>query len=182
MGQLRDDNQTWRNNVSEKNGSDQSGNVGAKKGATQAKVGKKELARLMKKIDFCMMTTVAEDGELHSRPMSNNDEVEWDGDTWFFAQNDSSQVEQISRNPQVNLAYALPRRMVFISVQGKARIVQDPVKKKELWRPMLRMWFPDGPEDDKLVLICVEGEKAVYWGKDGEAYVELKQPELQGIR
>lgn len=139
-----------------------------------ADVGVKELAKLMKKIDFCMMTTVAEDGRLYSRPMSNNQKVEWDGDSWFFAEESSTQAQQIQRNPHVNLAYAQPRQITFVSVIGKGEIVRNDEKKKELWEKQLAMWFPNGPEDPNLVLIKVTGTHATYWGKDGEAQIDLK--------
>ena len=59
-------------------------------------------------------TTVATTGRLHSRPMSNNKEVEWDGDTWFFASADSSQVQEITRNPNVNLGYSRPDKIIVV--------------------------------------------------------------------
>ena len=41
---------------------------------------------MMRDLDFCMLTTHAADGGLHARPMSNNGEVEFDGDVWFFSE------------------------------------------------------------------------------------------------
>jgi len=38
----------------------------------------------MRKLDFCMMTTQSDKG-MRARPMSNNGEVEFDGDVWFFS-------------------------------------------------------------------------------------------------
>lgn len=40
-----------------------------------------EIAEKMKDIDFCMLTTVTEGGQLSSRPMSNNRDVDYDGDS-----------------------------------------------------------------------------------------------------
>ena len=42
------------------------------------------LREIVRAVDICMLTTVDERGDLHSRPMSNNREVEFDGDLWFF--------------------------------------------------------------------------------------------------
>ena len=44
----------------------------------------KDVAELMKDIDLCMLTTTTENGALASRPMSNNGEVEYDGNSYFF--------------------------------------------------------------------------------------------------
>ncbi|HEX8833472.1 MAG TPA: pyridoxamine 5'-phosphate oxidase family protein, partial [Abditibacteriaceae bacterium] len=43
-----------------------------------------KLREMIKDIDLCMLTSVEADGTLHSRPMSNNREVEFDGGLWFF--------------------------------------------------------------------------------------------------
>jgi general stress protein 26 len=43
-----------------------------------------KLREMVKDIDFCMLTTVDEEGNLHSRPMSVNGEIDTDGDLWFF--------------------------------------------------------------------------------------------------
>jgi general stress protein 26 len=134
---------------------------------------KKMLVDVMKRVDICMMTTVAATGGLHSRPMSNNKDVEWDGDTWFFAQADSSQVQEIARNPNVNLAYSRPDKIIFVSVTGSGSVVNDLAKKKELWYKALDMWFPNGPEDPAVVLLRIEGAYAYYWSKEGEGNLDL---------
>ena len=137
------------------------------------KLSKKTLADEMKKIDFCMMTTVGAYGRLQSRPMSNNRNVTWEGDTWFFSYGDSSQVKDVERDANVNLAYALPDEILFISLTGRGEIVRDDEKKKELWYKDLERWFPKGPEDDNVVLIKVEGKHAAYWSKEGDAELAL---------
>ena len=42
-----------------------------------------ELSKKMAKMDFAMMSTVAMDGGLTARPMSNNGDVEYDGVSYF---------------------------------------------------------------------------------------------------
>lgn len=137
------------------------------------RLNKKMLSDVMKDIDICMMTTVGAYGHLHSRPMSNNRNVDWDGDTWFFSYADSSQVKETEKEPNVNLAYAVPDDIVFVSVTGKGEIVRDDAKKKELWYDELERWFPDGPEDNKVVLIKVAARRAYYWSKEGDGELEL---------
>ena len=134
---------------------------------------KKKLADVMKKIDICMLTTVDANGRLVSRPMSNNRNVAFDGDTWFFSFADSTQVQQVQANPNVNLAYSVPIKIIFVSLEGTAEIVHDDAKKKELWRKELAHWFENGPDDDNIVLIKVSARHATYWGKDGEGELEL---------
>ena len=133
----------------------------------------KKLADTMKHVEFCMMTTVAANGDLHSRPMSNNKDVEWDGDTWFFTQADSSQAREIQANPNVNLGYSRPDKMVFVSLTGRGEIVHDEERKKELWYKALEIFLPEGPEDPNVVLIRVHADYAFYWSKEGEGELHL---------
>lgn len=137
------------------------------------RLSKKRLAEIMKEIDFCMLTTVGAYGHLHSRPMSNNRNVEWDGDTWFFSFADSSQVREIEKEPNVNLNYSRPEEIEFISLKGKGSIVKNDDKKRELWYDDLKRWFPDGPEDNNVVLIRVTGTHVWYWGKEGDGELDL---------
>ena len=66
----------------------------------------KKIARLMRDLDFCTMTTHTSRGGLRARPMSNNGEVEFDGDVWFFSGADTRKVREIEATPRVDLAYA----------------------------------------------------------------------------
>ena len=125
----------------------------------------KKVAGLMRELDFCMMTTNSADG-MRARPMSNNGEVEFDGDVWFFSSADSRKIKDIQSDPQVHLAYADTENFVFVSMTGDASIVRDDEKKKELWQKDLERWFEDGPESDEVVLIKVTPWKVVYWGDD----------------
>ena len=63
------------------------------------------VARLLAKLDIGMLTTRADDGTLHGRPMSNNGAVEYDGDSWFFAEDGSRKVTEIEGDPAVELGF-----------------------------------------------------------------------------
>ncbi len=128
----------------------------------------KQIAELMRDLDFCMLTTRSGDGQLRARPMSNNGEVEFDGDVWFFSAADSRKVEDISSDPVVELSYADTKRFVFISMSGEAEIIRDVEKKRELWVEELERWFDGGPESDEIVLIKVNPSLIAWWsGEDG---------------
>ena len=49
----------------------------------------KKLKEMIKDIDLCMLTTVDESNDLHSRPMSLNSDVDENGDLWFFTSSNS---------------------------------------------------------------------------------------------
>jgi general stress protein 26 len=133
----------------------------------------KKVAKLMRELDFCMFTTHRGTGALNSRPMSNNGEVEFDGDVWFFTAKGSRKVREIQADPRVQLTYIDPKRFLFISMYGRAKIVSDIDKKRELWMPELDQWFEEGPEDENVVLLKVTPRRVAFWGKDGDDEISL---------
>lgn len=122
-----------------------------------------KLRELVKDIDFCMLTTVDENGGLHSRPMSSNGDIDSDGDIWFFTSASSHKVSEIAKLPKVNLSFADPDNQRYVSVSGKAEIIRDRKKIEELWRPEFKIWFPEGKDDPEVALLRVNLEKAEYW-------------------
>jgi general stress protein 26 len=132
----------------------------------------KKLREMIKDIDFCMLTTIEEDGQtLRSRPMSTQ-KVEFDGDLWFFTKLKTAKVEEIQQDQDVNVSYAKPSNQ-FVSVSGKATVVQDRNKMEELWQPALKAWFPDGLDDPNLALLRVNVTQAEYWDSPASKVVEL---------
>jgi len=122
-----------------------------------------KVREMVKDIDFCMLTTVDEDGDLHSRPMSVNGEIDPDGDMWFFTNDSSHKVSEIEKLPKVNVSFANPDDQRYVSISGTAQLVRDRDKIEELWKPEFKMWFPEGKEDPQIALLRVSLEKAEYW-------------------
>ena len=131
-----------------------------------------QLREKIKGIRIAMLTTIDEDGALHSRPMATQ-ETELDGDLWFFTGASSPKTGEIERDHRVNLSYADPDDQRYVSVSGTARLVRDRAKAKELWNPLLKAWFPKGLEDPELALLRVQVEKAEYWDSPSSKMVQL---------
>ena len=49
----------------------------------------KDIGETMRDIDFCMMTTRRGDGGMSARPMSNNRDVDYSRDSFFFSAGDT---------------------------------------------------------------------------------------------
>ncbi|WP_414584355.1 pyridoxamine 5'-phosphate oxidase family protein [Scytonema sp. PCC 10023] len=123
----------------------------------------KKLRELIKDIDIGMLTTVDENGSLHSRPMSTNSEVEFDGDLWFFTYASSHKVAEVEQHQQINVSFSDPHKQNYVSVSGKAQLVRDRTKLQELWKPQLKAWFPKELDEPDIALLKVSVEKAEYW-------------------
>lgn len=132
----------------------------------------KKLGELIADINIAMLTTIDEEGTLRSRPMGTQ-QVEFDGDLWFFTGADSAKVYEVRQEQQVNVSYADPKQQRYVSVSGLAQLVRDQQKIKELWNPIFKAWFPDGLDDPNLALLKVHVTKAEYWESANGVVVPL---------
>ena len=135
-----------------------------------------QISEAMRKIDFTMLTTVASDGGLAARPMSNNQDVEYDGDSYFFTLEDTNTVREIAANPRVGLTLHgntgnLGKPSLFIAAAGTAQIIRDKAAFEKHWVKDLERWFEQGVDTPGLVLIKVHADHLHYW--DGEDQGEV---------
>ena len=137
-----------------------------------------DLAEKMRDIDFTMLSTRAEDGSIGSRPMSNNRDVDYDGDSFFFALEDTHTVKDIARDPRVGLALQgkpgfLGKPPIFIAVEGRAELIRDRKAFEQHWTKDLEIWFKDGVDTPGLVLIKVHATRIHYWHGMDEGEIKL---------
>lgn len=132
--------------------------------------GVKQVAELVKDARIAMLTTIDDQGRLTSRPMGLQ-EVEFDGDLWFFADESSDVVAEINAAPAVNVSFSTGSS--WVSIAGNAQVVRDREKAKELWNAFVEAWFPDGPDTPGVVLIKVNADTAQYWDTPHGKAVQL---------
>lgn len=127
-----------------------------------------KLYDLIDDIEVAMFTTRRPDARLVSRPMATQKRASG-ADLWFVTWRESEKLVEIGSDPQVNLSYYKDRTREWVSVSGKARIVDDRAKVHELYQPDWRAWFgdeggeKDGTADDpRMVLIGVDIEMAMF--------------------
>jgi len=135
------------------------------------------LAEKMKDIDFAILSTRNDGGAIASRPMSNNRDVAFDGDAWFFTCEDTRMVADVAADPRIGLAYQgksgmLGMRPFFLSVEGRAELIRDKARFAEHWTRGLDRWFERGIDTPGLVLLKVTAERVHYW--DGEEEGEIR--------
>lgn len=135
------------------------------------KIGLDDLAKQLRKLDFCMLATQGRGKAITSRPMSNNGDVDYDGDSWFFSYDNTGKVADIRENDTVALTFTAPPHLlgkpgIFIAVQGTASLISEKSEFQEHWNGALERWFPQGTETPGLLLIKVSANTIQYW--DGE--------------
>ncbi|MET0250377.1 MAG: pyridoxamine 5'-phosphate oxidase family protein [Sphingobium sp.] len=134
------------------------------------------LAEKMRDIDFAMLSTHTNGGQIGARPMSNNRDVDYDGDSYYFTTDDSLMVQDIERDPKVGLTFQgkaglLHMRPFFIAVEGGAALIRDRAAFDAHWNADLDKWFEQGADTPGLVMIKVSAKRIHYW--DGEDEGEL---------
>lgn len=135
-----------------------------------------DLSSKMRDIDFAMLSTHAQGGAIGARPMSNNREVDYDGDSYYFTHDSTTMVQDIGRDPQVGLSFLgksglLGQRPFFVAVEGRAELIRDKSAFAEHWTKDIDRWFENGIDTPGLVLIKVHATRVHYW--DGEDEGEL---------
>lgn len=111
-----------------------------------------------------MLTTRDQSGRLVARPMAVQ-EVDEGGTVWMLIDRGSPKVEDLRRDDQVNLACGSGAS--WVSLAGRAEIVADPARKRELWNAGAEAWFPDGEHDADIVSLRISADTAEYWDGPG---------------
>lgn len=137
-----------------------------------------DLSEKMRDIDFAVLSTRTEGGAIAARPMSNNGQVDYDGDSYFFSMGDTRTVGDIARDPQVGLAYQaksglLGMRPFFLTVEGTAELIRDKARFAEHWTRDLDRWFKDGIDTPGLTLIKDRAQRVHYWDGYEEGEIEV---------
>lgn len=123
----------------------------------------KKIKELTKGLDVSMLTTITEEGKLHSRPMAAQ-EIDEEGNIWFFTHTDTDKVDEIRHEAKVNINYMGKH---YVSIYGTAQVIEDEAMKKDKWNKSVEVWFQKKYDDPSIRLIKVNTESAEYWESEG---------------
>ncbi|PNK60221.1 pyridoxamine 5'-phosphate oxidase family protein [Psychrobacter sp. FDAARGOS_221] len=118
---------------------------------------------IVKDIKFAMMTTITSEGHLHACPMTTSETSLGAREVWFIGDKTTEAVANISNNPQVNLSYVNQDGKDYVSINGKAELIDDQDKLDELWSPVYNAFYEHGKKDENIQLIKVVPNGAEYW-------------------
>jgi general stress protein 26 len=104
-----------------------------------------KVAELIAGMHIAMMTTLATDGRMSSRPMAVQDKP-FHGTLWFLTRVTSEKVDELKSDSDVI---------------------------KELWNPMYKAWFPKGDEDPEIAVLRVDITEGDYWEATGNKVVMM---------
>ena len=137
-----------------------------------------ELSKKMGEIDFAMLFTRSEGGELAGRPMSNNGEVEFEGDAYFFTYDTSRTAKDIAKDSKVGLSYQgsgglLGKPPIFIAIEADASLIRAKAAFERRWSKDLDHWFEQGVDTPGLVMIKVAATRVHYWDGANEGEIDV---------
>ena len=123
------------------------------------------LGDLIEDMPIAMMTT-HHDGTLRSVPMARQAVVDG-GQLWFLTARSTAHVRDIERDPEVGLTFS--GRSSWVSVTGRALVLDDRSLIRDLWDGFDEAWMPEGPEDPEVVLLRVDVDAGEYWDAPGSS-------------
>ena len=135
--------------------------------------GVEKLKELVKAINICLFSTnLKKNDGATFRPMSAQ-EVDAEGNIWFFSEIDSDKNLEIQKDNLVQLIFSDPSKSSYLIVNGVAEIVIDRQKIEELWSAATKIWFEEGKEDPNISLIKVKTQTAFYWDTEGNKMINF---------
>ena len=64
-------------------------------------------------------------------------------------------------------------KSIYVSISGKAKLVDNKDKLKELYTPVIKAWFPDGIDDPRLSLLKIDPQESEYWDSSSNRMITL---------
>lgn len=119
-----------------------------------------------------MLTTLAADGALRSRPLLL-ERLEPDGSLTFLTHLSSQKVAEVANDPRVNVAFVGDHGDRYVSVSGTGTARHDVERMRALWNPTYRAWFPHGADDPDSAILTVQIDRIEYWDVPSSRMVRL---------
>ena len=122
-----------------------------------------KLRNMVDQVKTCFFCTEIKSGmPFKTRPMAVQ-KIDDEGNIWFLSDRSSDKNSEIEIDPHVQLLFADHSHEGFLSVSGKAEILHDKYKIKELWQPIAKVWFSKGVDDPNISVIKVSPNRGHYW-------------------
>jgi general stress protein 26 len=111
---------------------------------------------IMQTSRYCSLITIDRAGQVHARAMDPFPPDE-NMVVWFGTNQRSRKVLEIRRQARVTLYYFDRDAQAYVTIHGRARLVNDPAQKAKLWKDEWKAFYPDRNKD--YILIAVEPDR-----------------------
>jgi general stress protein 26 len=110
---------------------------------------------IMKTARYCALITLDSAGRPHARAMDPFPPEE-NMVVWLGTNAKSRKVAEIRRNQRVTLYYFVPGDEAYVTISGRARIVQDANEEARHWKDEWKDFYPDRKKDFLLIDVTPE--------------------------
>lgn len=122
---------------------------------------KQKIWKMIKDIKVGMLVTL--DGDTpRARPMHLVQD-EYDGTLWFFTRRSAEKVSETISDHDVCISFSDHEKGVYVSLSGKARLIDDKALKEKYWNPFIAAWFTEDKNDPEVALLEVKIEMGEHW-------------------
>ena len=112
------------------------------------------------------MLTTRYAGGLRARPLEPRPDRQA-GLIWFVTDVRGLKDDEIKAAPEVCLVVIDAKEKAYLSISGRARVLNDRAKAAEIWKKTDDVWWPGGPDDPNVRVLRLEPLTAELW--DGPA-------------
>ena len=115
----------------------------------------------MAKVRDCWLATPAADGGINARVVVPLPGVPGEDDwtIWFGTRSSSRKAQEIRRAGRLTLGYQHHPDRAYVSLQGRATLVEDRSTIRDLWREEFRPFFPQGPEQSEIAFVRIDVDR-----------------------
>ena len=134
----------------------------------------KKLKELAEKATCFFCSNIKTGIPFSTRPMAVQ-QIDDEGNFWFLFANDSHTHQEVLADPFVHLLFKGSEHSDFLNIYGLASVSEDKAKIAELWEPLMKTWFTEGQDDQRIAVLKVEPSEGYYWdNKHGNAVAFAK--------
>lgn len=120
---------------------------------------------IIEDFSVAMLISIGIQNSLSACPMTVVCHEEDMGVVYFATSALAGKINAIESNPHAGLTFQSNIR--FVSLSGRASVLNDRALIRKLFKPAWEAWFPDGPEQEDIRLIKFDPDQGEYWDMSG---------------
>ncbi|MBV8190486.1 MAG: pyridoxamine 5'-phosphate oxidase family protein [Alphaproteobacteria bacterium] len=117
---------------------------------------------IVDKVPMPLSITVGTEGEANARVVQTS-KLSDDWTVRFMTDRRSRKAQEVGRTGRMTLAYQCDADNTYVTLVGRAKVIDDVQVKKAIWSPASFKWHPGGPTDPNVVLIDFIADRIELW-------------------
>ncbi len=114
------------------------------------------------KVPLCFVVTAAANGEANARIVQPGPLRE-DWSVGFMTSRLCRKFDEIQRAGRFTMAYQHDPDRAYVTLAGRAVVIDDIAIKQAVWRPDSDHWHPGGPQDPNVVIIKLVTDRIEFY-------------------